>query len=1094
MKHYLQALLLLFLPFSSFSQSSNWKHLNTPHSEDMTIDFISKTGILFGHKSQIRTCYISKDTGNTWIENKNIYLDYDNTFLEDSSHVFYFVDNDTMKQFNSNMNLITKLFKVPDNRFIKTLSMVLSIGLIQNDKFLINTLEGIYLFDKAGNILKTGNVSASGSFEKSIWLIEEGRDTCYLIPINSHLKSYRFDLKKFIYLDLDSSGSYSMPTLTNISCYGSKFTYLNKGRIHNKGWYSDNGINWSFYSVADTTNASYISNNLLKASGDTIYLSHYDTNRIDLITYKSSDNGDTWKKVDNINSVNGILSFENNKWIGNMYDNCNYHPVISYNQGKTWNNIPTPGRGQYVSNFSASNNENLFINNQCEAFIKQPNDTLWQKTSDNQSLKDTRNQFDFASLNNGHTMVWDNSYNEYFITEDNGLTFKAFQHTRPLNYIKERKGKLFDTNSNTFSISKDNGKSWKSYGIATAIRPFVSNEAINHNLDLYYGNYDGNAFKLFKYNLLSRKIKALYDFPNNFSKGVFKIATAFTDPTKIYILYDAPNNGKNELRIKTSKDYGSTFTENIVLPNTSNWKWNIFIEQHGNIIIYNDSEILISNDEGITWQNISPSFPISKITDLKVSPDKYLYFSTSDDGLFKYQQLLPVLSTDYIKTCVVTTFEDKNDNCIMDNGEVGINGFEIEIDSTLSSLTDWSGKSFFDLPLGNYNLELKYDNKLYNTCSAIYPFQIDSTKDTFHVFVPIKIIKKCNDLQGHISGTFFRRCFESLIQGCIFNDGSDTAYNAKVVVTLDTFFVVDSFNKNLTLLNKVGNTYTFDVGNIPPRSGKYYYIFGRISCNSPLGDTICSSITSINDSKSCRTTPYVESICQPNIGSYDPNDKTLLVNGQEGKTNFEKTDKIEYLIRFQNTGTDTAFTVRVDDPISKKFDIKSIKFTGSSYPFIWHIEGRLLVVEFQNIQLVDSFKNELRSHGFVKFEIKLDSNTVNGETVENEAYIFFDFNDPVITNTVTTKVGKLNTRTYTINNKELQLYPNPTNNIVNIQARDFKAKEYKLHIYDYMGKMLHNSSISTDKLEVDMSAYPAGMYMIEMQSALDVYVGKVVKQ
>src|SRR5690606_9784940 len=114
----------------------------------------------------------------------------------------------------------------------------------------------------------------------------------------------------------------------------------------------------------------------------------------------------------------------------------------------------------------------------------------------------------------------------------------------------------------------------------------------------------------------------------------------------------------------------------------------------------------------------------------------------------------------------------------------------------------------------------------------------------------------------------------------------------------------------------------------------------------------------------------------------------------------------EYLIRFQNTGTDTAFTVRIEDPISSKFDISTIRPIAASHDYKWTVNSSLLVVLFEDIQLVDSFKNEPASHGFIKFEIKLDSLTLRGDAVKNLAGIYFDFNDPIITEEVVTAIGK----------------------------------------------------------------------------------------
>ena len=51
--------------------------------------------------------------------------------------------------------------------------------------------------------------------------------------------------------------------------------------------------------------------------------------------------------------------------------------------------------------------------------------------------------------------------------------------------------------------------------------------------------------------------------------------------------------------------------------------------------------------------------------------------------------------------------------------------------------------------------------------------------------------------------------------------------------------------------------------------------------------------------------------CRPNIGSFDPNDKRILLNGIESDKLIQPTDDIEYVIRFQNTGTDTALILEL---------------------------------------------------------------------------------------------------------------------------------------------------------------------------------------
>ena len=141
--------------------------------------------------------------------------------------------------------------------------------------------------------------------------------------------------------------------------------------------------------------------------------------------------------------------------------------------------------------------------------------------------------------------------------------------------------------------------------------------------------------------------------------------------------------------------------------------------------------------------------------------------------------------------------------------------------------------------------------------------------------------------------------------------------------------------------------------------------------------------------------------CIENIGSYDPNDKRIYVDGFADGEIIAEDSKIEYLIRFQNTGTDTAFTVRVEDSLSSDFDWSSAVPVSASHDYSFSIDNNNLIIQFDNILLVDSLTNEEDSHGFIKFIVDLDGTRPEpGALVENTAEIYFDFNDPIVTNTV----------------------------------------------------------------------------------------------
>lgn len=151
----------------------------------------------------------------------------------------------------------------------------------------------------------------------------------------------------------------------------------------------------------------------------------------------------------------------------------------------------------------------------------------------------------------------------------------------------------------------------------------------------------------------------------------------------------------------------------------------------------------------------------------------------------------------------------------------------------------------------------------------------------------------------------------------------------------------------------------------------------------------------------------VESSCLSIIGSFDPNDKRVFPSGITENYNIAETTELEYILRFQNSGTDTAFIVLVTDTLSDLLDISTFKPGITSHKAQWNISGEVNPVvscKFDNILLPDSNVNERSSHGYLKFKIKPKSN-IKGRQIRNKGYIYFDFNEAVITNEVMNTIG-----------------------------------------------------------------------------------------
>lgn len=135
--------------------------------------------------------------------------------------------------------------------------------------------------------------------------------------------------------------------------------------------------------------------------------------------------------------------------------------------------------------------------------------------------------------------------------------------------------------------------------------------------------------------------------------------------------------------------------------------------------------------------------------------------------------------------------------------------------------------------------------------------------------------------------------------------------------------------------------------------------------------------------------------------AFDPNDKRVDPPGYSDDHFVQIDSLLEYHIRFQNVGNAPAINVRVQDVIDDKLDISTLELKGHSHAMSMSTDLQTRVVDFyfDNILLPDSGSNEPESHGYVTFSILPQADVELLDEINNTAEIFFDFNEPIITNT-----------------------------------------------------------------------------------------------
>lgn len=213
--------------------------------------------------------------------------------------------------------------------------------------------------------------------------------------------------------------------------------------------------------------------------------------------------------------------------------------------------------------------------------------------------------------------------------------------------------------------------------------------------------------------------------------------------------------------------------------------------------------------------------------------------------------------------------------------------------------------------------------------------------------------------------------------------------------------------------------------------------------------------------------------------AYDPNDKLVDLVGVYFDDYEQSGQELNYTIRFQNTGNDTAFTVRLEDQLDPKLDWRTLAPVSSSHPVTTTLsETGELTFLFENILLPDTATNWTGSQGYVRYAIRLRDGLTADAIIENKAAIYFDFNPPIITNTVYTTM-LLTTIEESRAVATFHLYPNPTAGQVTVVT---KAVPYStaLIITDLYGRRMKEITLtagSSSRL-INVDDWPSGLYLV----------------
>lgn len=432
-------------------------------------------------------------------------------------------------------------------------------------------------------------------------------------------------------------------------------------------------------------------------------------------------------------------------------------------------------------------------------------------------------------------------------------------------------------------------------------------------------------------------------------------------------------------------------------------------------------------------------------------------------------------------------YGDMNGNCQYDAGTDSLIPYYLVrlmqgTNLVTQQWTDVNGDYFFIAPTGNYTVEVGSQYGFVPACPTNGIVSMNTSVN------PINDLGlTCStafDLAATLWGTRFRPGFQGWLYPN-FTNLSCQPVSGTVTLTLDP--LTSYVSSTVTPSSVTGNVITWNFTNIANAYNWYNLntmpqVTINTNPNAQIGDTVCFTISVTPTTGDFNPANNSFTFCSPVRNSWDPNEKHSAPLGEGNTGIVAPGTRMTYIVHFQNTGTDTAYNVAILDTIDADFDIQSIDIIGHSHAMSPNYQGNNIVkFNFTNIMLPDSATNPTGSQGWVSYSIAPKSGLALGTQVKNTAYIFFDFNYAIITNTTVNTYDVISTGMNDLDQVSFRLYPNPARSEFYLENIGKESIE-KVELMDISGRVLKSwNSSSTSAYSVE--GLSDGSYLIRIETA-----------
>ncbi len=478
------------------------------------------------------------------------------------------------------------------------------------------------------------------------------------------------------------------------------------------------------------------------------------------------------------------------------------------------------------------------------------------------------------------------------------------------------------------------------------------------------------------------------------------------------------------------------------------------------------------------WNNADTTATITGL-----ASGNYTVTVTGSDGCIR-------TGSTFVNTVCYNTIEghvfiDANHNCLKDSGETGNGGIIITASGTGGTYYGYADNSGFyqiNIPVsGNFTISASGNGG--GHCNVIVVCGAQTASFTGlgdSVTLNFGISSSTGFDLGLHPGWHGANPGFTKEYWVLYFQQSQPLYTGPAVITFkyDSILVFNSCN-NSGVHNAVAHTITWTVNNVPYPSWDWSTVpraYFTVPANTPVGYQLSQEFWITPVVGDCDSSDNHLLVIQPITGSRDPNEKTVSPEGD-----IQENDSVlTYTIHFQNTGNDTTWFITVKDTLSSYLNPATVVNVASSHEYsTFDISGTgILTWLFNPIFLVDSFTNEPASKGFVMFRVKKKPNLPLNTQIKNHAHIYFDYNEPVATNTVTSTLTDPNYIFNVTNDAAIQVIaaPNPFTQQTQITVEGITGA-FNFELFDVSGKLLQKKNALTDnRFTINRDGMSAGVY------------------